>query len=141
MRNYFRRDCTAGSHKPGGFSLLGTAAAIIIAALILLAANAASAGTCGVLANGACGTASGVAVATAPTTNLCSAGTATPVAGTGPWTWTCMGNYGGSSTCCAAPQAVCKADGIECGLKETPIIDCASGYYSCASCCNGSYDW
>jgi hypothetical protein len=59
--------------------------------------------------NGACGSANGVAVASAPSTNLCVAGTtATAVVGTGPWTWGCNGVNGGTSTsatACSAPVA------------------------------------
>jgi Domain of unknown function DUF11 len=54
---------------------------------------------------GVCGSASNTVTATAPTTNLCSVGTATLVSGgtTGPWTWTCGGTNGG------APSPICKA--------------------------------
>src|SRR5438105_12200498 len=39
--------------------------------------------------NGSCGSSNGVAVSSAPTTGLCSAGTASAVGGTGPWSWMC----------------------------------------------------
>lgn len=59
--------------------------------------------------NGACGSANGVSVSSAPTTNLCAAGsTATAVSGSGPWTWGCNGVNGGTSTsatACSAPVA------------------------------------
>ena len=53
--------------------------------------------------DGVCGSANGVPVATAPTINLCSAGTATTPAGTGPWTWSCTGIDGGADDSCSAP--------------------------------------
>jgi len=53
--------------------------------------------------NGACGGASGGAVASAPTENLCSTGKASAVVGTGPWTWTCAGSMGGRTASCQAP--------------------------------------
>src|SRR6516165_2026951 len=53
--------------------------------------------------NGQCGSASGVAVSQAPTSNLCSAGSATSVSSSGPWTWSCTGSNGGSTASCAAP--------------------------------------
>src|SRR3984893_16829883 len=53
--------------------------------------------------NGVCGSANGVAVSTAPTGNLCTAGTATTVSGTGPWTWACNGSNGGANASCSAP--------------------------------------
>lgn len=55
--------------------------------------------------NGVVGPANGVAVGQAPTTGLCTSGTATAVAGTGPWTWTCQGSNGGSSQNGSAPKA------------------------------------
>lgn len=57
------------------------------------------------LVNGTCGAADGAAVATAPTVNLCAAGTANPatVTGPGPWTWTCAGANGGTTASCGAP--------------------------------------
>jgi hypothetical protein len=53
--------------------------------------------------NGACGSLNGVPVSTAPTANLCSAGTATSVTGTGPWDWACTGSGGGTTAQCTAP--------------------------------------
>ena len=52
--------------------------------------------------NGVCGSSNGQTFATAPTTNLCSAGTATAVSGSGPWTWSCTGSNGGSTANCSA---------------------------------------
>jgi len=56
--------------------------------------------------NGSCGTANGSTVATAPTTNLCSVGTASAVTGTGPWQWTCAGSNGGTTASCSANLSV-----------------------------------
>jgi hypothetical protein len=53
---------------------------------------------------GACGSANGVATPSAPTTNLCSAGTASAVTGSGPWNWTCTGTSGPPASC-SAPLA------------------------------------
>ncbi|MBI5548772.1 MAG: hypothetical protein HY901_33235 [Deltaproteobacteria bacterium] len=52
--------------------------------------------------NGACGSANGQSFTSAPTTNLCSSGTASALSGSGPWTWTCAGSNGGSTASCAA---------------------------------------
>lgn len=52
--------------------------------------------------NGICGSANGVAVPVAPTTNLCSAGTVSAFSGNGPWNWSCMGSNGGSDENCSA---------------------------------------
>lgn len=61
-----------------------------------------------------CGTADGQIFSTAPTTNLCAVGTATPVTGNNPYTWTCQGVNGGKDMTCATkppqtpqPPAVC----------------------------------
>ncbi|GEM_PF-2774779 len=58
--------------------------------------------------NGACGTANGVAVSSAPTTGLCATGTASAVAGAGAasFTWTCAGSNGGTTATCSAPVSV-----------------------------------
>ncbi len=55
--------------------------------------------------NGSCGSANGTIVASVPTTNLCSAGTASAVSGSGPWTWTCAGSNGGATASCSAALA------------------------------------
>ncbi|MCM0082370.1 hypothetical protein L4X63_12300 [Geomonas sp. Red32] len=51
---------------------------------------------------GGCGSSNGKAFATAPATNLCSAGSAGTVAGAGPWTWVCSGTSGGANASCSA---------------------------------------
>lgn len=67
--------------------------------------------------NGACGTAAGVATATAPSSNLCAAGAAGGVSpGADAWEWGCAGLNGGSSAACSAPFA---AQTIS-GLASTP---------------------
>jgi hypothetical protein len=52
--------------------------------------------------SGACGPVNGTDLTSAPTTDLCSAGTASAVTGTGPWTWTCAGSHGGTTASCRA---------------------------------------
>lgn len=52
--------------------------------------------------NGACGSANGQTLTAAPTSNLCSVGTASSVSGTGPWTWSCAGSSGGTNASCSA---------------------------------------
>jgi hypothetical protein len=56
--------------------------------------------------NGACGASNGQTFALAPNTNLCSAGTGSAVAGTGPWSWSCAGLNGGTSASCTANTSV-----------------------------------
>lgn len=54
-----------------------------------------------------------------PTSNLCTSGTATAVSGSGPWTWTCLGQNGGSNS------TTCSTTGT------TPAPSCGSVYGSC----------
>lgn len=48
--------------------------------------------------DGSCGPVNGAALGAAPTSDLCSFGAASAVAGTGPWTWSCIGIGGGDSS-------------------------------------------
>ena len=70
----------------------------------LLDVEVAALATAPATVNGTCGTADGVAVATAPTANLCATGTANPttLTGPGPWSWTCNGSGGGTNSSCSA---------------------------------------
>jgi hypothetical protein len=69
-----------------------------------------------VAVNGACGSASGQSFYTKPSSNLCSAGSATTVSGSGPWTWSCTGSNGGTTdNSCTATLSV---DGV-CGSAAT----------------------
>jgi hypothetical protein len=52
--------------------------------------------------NGTCGVSNGLSFAAAPTTNLCSSGTASAVTGAGPWNWSCSGSDGGTDASCSA---------------------------------------
>jgi len=55
--------------------------------------------------NGACGSSSGQSYSSAPTTNLCSAGSLTwtdGVGSDGDWNWTCSGSNGGTNASCSA---------------------------------------
>ncbi len=52
--------------------------------------------------NGACGPANGTTSSVAPSAGLCSAGTASAVNGSGPWTWECTGSNSGTTSMCSA---------------------------------------
>jgi hypothetical protein len=54
---------------------------------------------------GVCGSANGVAVATAPTVNLCAEGTASSVTGFGPWEWKCQSAGSSPAASCSAPKS------------------------------------
>ena len=64
--------------------------------------------------NGGCGSANGTSQSNAPTSGLCSSGTASVVSGTGPWNWSCVGSNGGSTASCSAPVSVMGVNGV-CG--------------------------
>ncbi len=65
------------------------------------------------IADGVCGSANGVAVATAPTINLCSVGTNTAVTGSGPWTWSCIMWRSGKVASCSAPKTSTTSANVE----------------------------
>ena len=102
--------------------------------------------------NGVCGSADGVSTTSAPTTNLCSAGTATAVSDIGSSsTWSCFGRYGGSTASCSAPleqssgsgsgstsgsgsgssggSASGQVPGPSAVLFDSPYYQCTTNYY------------
>jgi hypothetical protein len=74
------------------------AACAIIAMCMSLPAAARWGGT----VTGVCGSANGQTLASAPISGLCQSGSATPVAGDGPWDWSCLGSQGARSAGCEA---------------------------------------
>ncbi len=54
------------------------------------------------LINGACGAAADAPHVLPPEKDFCRGGTASPVSGAGPWTWSCEGSGGGVSASCRA---------------------------------------
>jgi hypothetical protein len=104
--------------------------------------------------NGACGSAEGVSTTSAPTTNLCSAGTATAISDIGgSWSWSCVGRKGGSTASCSAPlqqsggsgsggggsgtgsssgsgsSASAQVPGPSAALFDSPYYQCVTNYY------------
>jgi pseudomonalisin len=71
--------------------------------------------------DGACGAANGASFYSEPTTNLCGVGTASAVTGTGPWSWSCAGSYGGSTASCFANLEVDGACGAANGASFSAI--------------------
>jgi hypothetical protein len=51
---------------------------------------------------GICGSSNDGTLTTPPNTNLCTSGTASAVSGSGPWSWTCAGLNGGTTSSCSA---------------------------------------
>jgi len=97
-----------------------------------------------VAVNGSCGWADGTTVSSAPTTNLCTYGTASSVSGSGPWNWTCAGSNGGYTDYCNASLAVVAVNGA-CGssngttVSSTPSTNLCS--FGTASSVSGSGPW
>lgn len=52
--------------------------------------------------DGVCGSSNGQTFTSAPSADLCSVGIASPVSGSGPWTWSCSGVNGGAPADCTA---------------------------------------
>jgi len=92
--------------------------------------------------NGTCGSSNGVSSGSAPTTNLCTLGSASTVTGSGPWNWTCIGSGGGTTASCAASLSVAGS----CGTKNGKYADIApEGTAACTigtvTGMTGSYSW
>ncbi len=82
---------------------------------------------------GSCGPANGTTIDTIPVSGLCSAGTPSEVTGTGPWQWSCLGIYGGTTDSCSAdiqsyPLSI-TIDGTGDGAitSDPAAITCTSG--------------
>ncbi len=94
-----------------------------------------------VVVNGACGSSNGAGLTGAPTSNLCSAGTASAVTGAGPWNWTCAGFGGGTTASCSALLEVngsCgSANGVAVTIAPTKNLCAAGG----ASAFSGTGPW
>lgn len=84
------------------------------------------AGVCEVREDGVCGSADG-STSSAPPTSLvarCSAGTSSPVSGTGPYTWTCYGEGLGEDVQCSQNRSCLAADiswGEGCGARQESL--------------------
>ena len=93
--------------------------------------------------NGQCGSSAGASFQSSPTTNLCAKGSPSVITGTGPWSWTCSGVSGGSSTNCSAKKVsvingACGSS-AKSGLSMAPTANlCSAGD---ASSVSGSGPW
>ena len=81
--------------------------------------------------DGQCGSASGKISKSAPTGNLCAMGKASAISGAGPWSWDCLGSYGGSAAECKAPiyQPATELPGLSLSLSAKPPYTCTLNYY------------
>jgi hypothetical protein len=93
--------------------------------------------------NGACGSANKEDFFTEPTSDLCTAGTASKVTGKGPWDWTCGGANGGATAHCSAKLEVngaCGSANGESFLTEPRSNLCIAGKASKVTG-TGPWDW
>jgi len=86
---------------------------ILLILLWLLAVSNASAAV-----NGACGSAAGLVVESAPSTGLCSSGIASAVSTRTGFTWVCIGIGGGTSADCSSSTAPIEPETPICGPGE-----------------------
>jgi len=98
----------------------------------------------GTIANGACGSSNGASLTSAPTTNLCNAGTASAVTEGRPWGWSCAGSNGGTAAQCSAAPASLNgqcgpADGVATGAAPISGL-CAAGQGSSVTG-SGPWNW
>jgi len=81
--------------------------------------------------NGSCGSANGTTVSSAPSSNLCSAGTASGVVGTGPWNWVCTSSSGTTASCVASKTATTQVNGA-CGSANGTTVSTAPASNLCS---------
>jgi hypothetical protein len=99
-----------------------------------------------VAVNGACGSSNGAQLTGAPSANLCNAGTASSVSGSGPWSWSCAGSNGGNAVSCQASLEVpLPVNGVCGSAGGTTVSSAPSGSALCsagtASGVSGSGPW
>ncbi|OPY59845.1 MAG: hypothetical protein A4E57_04650 [Syntrophorhabdaceae bacterium PtaU1.Bin034] len=80
-----------------------------------------------VVINGVCGSANGRTFTSAPTTDLCAAGIASAVTGTGPWSWNCAGANGGATVDCSANIQASPEEGGGSGTGDASGAEGLSG--------------
>lgn len=97
--------------------------------------------------NGQCGSSDGKTLGSKPTIGLCSAGTASSVSGSGPWTWECAGSNGGTTDECSADKTAppacgngTKESGEACDDGNSKSGDGCSSQCRVESCGDGSVD-
>lgn len=84
---------------------------------------------------GVCGTSNNMSFAAAPASNLCASGTASVVAGGGPFTWSCAGANGGASASCSAQLSMTAPTPVAgvCGAAHNTTVAVAPSANLCAT--------
>src|SRR3989338_1094375 len=91
-----------------------------------------------------CGSSNGGTFSSAPSSNLCSAGTASSVTGSGPWNWSCTGTTGTTpAQCSAQPTATtCQLTASGASNNAKTITEGDSVYWAVSSVPSGlPYFW
>ena len=88
---------------------------------------------------GSCGTANGATLPVMPVGNLCMAGTASQVSGSGPWNWTCTGTGGTLVDACIALKGKA-GDGDADGSVTIAEVRSAINMFLGIEPCRGSVD-
>lgn len=95
--------------------------------------------------DGVCGSSGSGSFDIAPTVNLCAQGKASPVTGTGPWSWTCSGSSGGATVSCSArtqsgKPGDCDSDGMVTIAEVQSAINMFLGVNVVKECVNTDGD-
>jgi len=87
--------------------------------------------------NGQCGSSNGQSLTSAPTSGLCTQGSASGVSGSGPWTWSCAGTGDGTTAGCQANLYTVDPVNGQCGSSNGAVLSsaptsgfCNAGTYS-----------
>ncbi|MDD3292613.1 MAG: DUF2341 domain-containing protein [Candidatus Pacebacteria bacterium] len=108
-----------------GLTILGFGWDCIDNTTVQCTAGYASTSYCPTIINGVCGSSNGGTFSTAPSTNLCSTGTASSVTtGSTTYTWTCAGSGGGTTASCSANRAV--VNGVCGSVNNTNVTSLTS---------------
>lgn len=93
-----------------------------------------------------CGPTSGLSLSSPPTSGLCASGIASVVQGSGPWSWSCLGEYGGDNVGCTAGLYIPPING-QCGSAHNQVMAiepvaglCATGIATAVSG-TGPWSW
>ena len=84
-----------------------------------------------IYSNGVCGSSNGLISRYKPVSGLCTVGSPSAVAASGPWTWSCAGGGGGTTAQCLEHIYVPATElpGLSTTLSATPPYSCVNNYY------------
>ena len=138
--------CTASAAPGYLFTAFSGACAGATCSLTNITSDKSVAASFGLIVNGSCGSSHGSTLTAAPSSNLCTAGTAGSVTGTGPWNWSCNGANGGTNAACSADIQTYAVSGTASPLAGgtvscTPDPVNHGGSSSCTATANTGYSF